>query len=406
MTVRRAAMRLLIATDSFPPKIDGVADTASLLCEGLTRRGHHVTVIAPAPGLDQERGAHVLRLSALPLPLYPEVRVVREIRTLRRYVQRLDVQAAVMLTLGPVGLGVARWLPPDARLIHVYTTDMPGYLRAYHAGPLTPLVDKVTRWVGSRAAATLCPTPVIRDGLARAGVPKLHVWGRGVDTTLFRPTRRTEAARMRLSGGAPDRPIVLYVGRLAREKRLLDLLAATRRLPHARFAFVGDGPQRAELERLFPPERTVFTGYLRGVPLAEAFASADVFAFPSDSDTFAQVVLQSMASGVPPVVVAGSAPAAFVAPGDSGLHVPARSPHSMADAIERLIGDPALRHHLGQRAAREAGARSWDALVDQLEEMLYSGVPAINTAAGAPRADTRLPRGSVADAVVSGGDGS
>ncbi|MEZ4552765.1 MAG: glycosyltransferase [Dehalococcoidia bacterium] len=408
-------MRVLVATDSFPPKIDGVADTASVMCEALSARGHHVTVIAPGPGLDSERGAHVLRLAALPLPLYPEVRVVREPLTLRRYAQRLDVQAAVVLTLGPVGLGVAGWLPRETRLIHVYTTDMPGYLRAYRAGFLAPVIDEVTRRVGRRADVTLCPTPVIRDGLVKAGVPKLEIWGRGVDTSLFHAGRRSDAMRRRLSGGEPERPIVLYVGRLAKEKRLLDLLAATRRVPEARFAFVGDGPQRAELERLFPAERTVFTGYLRGTALAEAFASADVFAFPSDSDTFAQVVLQSMASGVPPVVVAGSAPAVLVRAGESGLHVAARSPHAMADAIERLVVDRPYGVRLGEWAATDARARSWDVLMDELEERLYSGtaLPGGSAQPSPPStpADASMwgAGGSLrpgADSAVAGGDGA
>lgn len=106
------------------------------------------------------------------------------------------------------------------------------------------------------------------------------------------------------------------------------------------------GVRRRRLERLFPRGRTVFTGYLRGERLAEAFASADVFAFPSDSDTFAQVVLQAMASGVPPVVVAGSAPAAFVPDGTAGLHAEGRSPAAFADAIGQLITEPGLRQSL------------------------------------------------------------
>lgn len=367
---RHASMRILIATDSFPPKIDGVADTSSILCAALTRRGHHVTVIAPGPGASEERGAHVLRLAAVPMPFYREVRLVHQLRTLRQLTKRLDVQAAIVLTLGPVGLGVTKWLPPAVRLIHVYTTDMPAYVRAYRAGFLVPVVDEVTRRVARRADATLVPTPMIGQGLAEARVPRLMTWARGVDTSLFHPSKYSADTRSRLTMGEPSRALVLYAGRLAREKRLLDLLEATRRLPEARFAFVGDGPQRAELERLFPPQRTVFTGYLRGAALAEAFASADVFAFPSDSDTFGQVVLQSMASGVPPVVIRGSAPATLVKHGENGLVIPARSPGAMADAIERLTIDSGFRRRLAAQATQDAGLYSWEVLVDELEGLL------------------------------------
>lgn len=371
MNGAHASMRILIATDSFAPKIDGVADTAAVLCRTLSERGHHVTVIAPGPGSTQEYGAHIVRLAALPVPFYPELRVARQIRTLRRLAQRLDAHAAIVLTLGPIGIGAAYWVPRQTALVHVYTTDMPAYLRAYRLSALVPLAERITRSISERAVATLCPTPFVRDTLAAAGVPGLQVWGRGVDTVLFHPGRRSQAARQRLTNGAPERPLILYAGRLAREKRLLDLLEATRRLPQARFAFVGDGPQRPQLERLFPRERTVFTGYLRGVPLAEAFASADVFAFPSDSDTFAQVVLQAMASGVPPVVVGDSAPATMVEHGVTGLHVAPRSGSEMAAALRDLIERPAYRAMLSKNAAEAAAtAYSWDRLIDRMELLL------------------------------------
>ncbi|TAJ17160.1 MAG: glycosyltransferase, partial [Dehalococcoidia bacterium] len=159
---------------------------------------------------------------------------------------------------------------------------------------------------------------------------------------------------------------------LAKEKRVLDLLEATRRLRHARFALVGDGPQRAELERLFPADRTVFTGYLRGAPLAEAFASADVFAFPSDTDTFAQVVLQSMASAVPVVVAAATAPAGLVPDGVAGLHAEARSPAAFAEGIGRVIDDDMLRGRLAVGALAAVEGYSWSSLVQSLEGMLAS----------------------------------
>ena len=257
---------------------------------------------------------------------------------LKQAVEAAAPDAALLLTMGPIGLAGAYLLPRHTRLIHVYTTDMPSYLRTYHFGFLERVLDRVLRSLGERCVATLCPSELIRDDLARRGVAGLGVWGRGVDTDLFGPERRSEAMRARLTHGQPDRPLVLYVGRLAREKRILDLLAATRQLRTTRFAFVGDGPMRGHLERVFPADRTVFTGYLRGLPLAEAFASADVFAFPSDTDTFAQVVLQALASGVPAVVPAGTAPAQFVTDGVSGLHAPARSPGDFAAAVARSQG--------------------------------------------------------------------
>lgn len=369
-------MRVLIATDSFEPKIDGVSETASVIVRALTRRGHDVTVVAPGPGPSTTGEARVVRLASVPLPLYREVRVAWCFPALRHAIEVFRPEAAIILTTGTIGLMTARMLPRSTRLVHIYTTDMPAYLEAYHAGFMVPGFDAVLRWLARRAVATLCPTEVVRDDLAARKLERLDVWGRGVDTTLFRPDRRSREMQARLTGGEPERPLILYVGRLAREKRILDLLEATRRLRHARFALVGDGPQRAELERLFPADRTVFTGFLRGVPLAEAFASADVFAFPSDTDTFAQVVLQAMASGVPPVVAAQTAPAQFVPHDVAGLHAPARSPREFAAALGQVLDDRALRTRLSEGAVAAALPRSWEALLDRLESLLTGGTVA------------------------------
>ncbi|MGE3961687.1 MAG: glycosyltransferase family 4 protein [Dehalococcoidia bacterium] len=372
-------MRILIATDSFEPKIDGVSETAAVLVRAFTRRGHDVTVVAPGPGparMESAPGARIVRLPSAPLPLYREVRVAYRFAALRRAIEVYRPQAAIILTTGSIGLSAARLLPASTRVVHIYTTDMPAYLEAYRAGFLVPSFDAVLRWLARRSVATLCPTEVVREDLARRRIERLEVWGRGVDTTLFRPDRFSAEMRARLAGGEPERPLVLYVGRLAREKRILDLLEATRRLRHARFALVGDGPQRQELERLFPPDRTVFTGFMRGIPLAEAFASADVFAFPSDTDTFAQVVLQAMASGTPPVVAEHTAPAQFVPRDLAGLHAPARSPREFAAAIGHVLDDRVLRARLSQGAVEAAQPRSWDALIERLEVLLTGEPPA------------------------------
>jgi glycosyltransferase involved in cell wall biosynthesis len=200
-----------------------------------------------------------------------------------------------------------------------------------------------------------------------------------VDEELFAPRRRNERMRARLTGGELDKPLVLYAGRLAAEKRLIDLCDAAAMLPGVRFAFIGDGPQRDALERRNHQMRAVFTGYLRGLPLAEAFACADVFAFPSDTDTFGQVVLQAMASGVPPVVVAGSAPAQLVPEGIAGLHVPARDPRALANAIRWLTAHPDAHDEMGSAARKHALGYSWDTLVDRLEVLLFQDAPVATT---------------------------
>jgi glycosyltransferase involved in cell wall biosynthesis len=363
-------MRVLIATDAFFPKIDGVAETTGIVSRLLARKGHEVTILAPAPGASDYEGVRVVRLRSLPLPFYREVRVSYGQCRLSSTLRRVRAEATILMTPGTVGLGTARALSSRDRMLTVYTTDIPRYLSAYRLGALNRPVDRMMRWMSSRSDVTLCPTEVVRTDLASRSFPRLEVWGRGVDRGLFNPDRRSGGMRIRLTGGEPEKPLVLYAGRLAREKRLIDLLAAARKLPGVRFALVGDGPDRDALERQFASVPVVFTGFLRGIPLAEAFASADVFAFPSESETFGQVVLQAMASGVPPVVIENTAPAEFVEHGISGLHIPGRAPAALAAAIRNLIDDPHGRTDMGHRAAEASRSYSWDHLVDRLEQLL------------------------------------
>src|SRR5262249_38737371 len=206
-----------------------------------------------------------------PCPLYPEMRLAMPLRSVRRLLDGWTPDAAVVLTPGPVGLATVRALPAQARLITIYTTDIPRYLRAYRLGVLERPVTRLLRWMSDRAQVTLCPTEMVSDELTARGFRRLRVWGRGVDLALFHPGRRSAEMRRRLTGGEAEKPLVLYVGRLAREKRLLDLYDAAGQVRGVRYALVGDGPLRPQLERRFATVPAVFTGYLRGEPLAEAF---------------------------------------------------------------------------------------------------------------------------------------
>lgn len=363
-------MRILVASDPFHPKIDGVADTAATVCKGLVARGHEVYAIAPAPGPRAEFGAKIARIPAVPMPLYPELRVAWRLDRIRRAVRQARPDACIVLSPGPIGSGVVHFLPNSVPILNIYTTDIPAYLRSYGIGVLGAPAEALLRWMARRSVATLCPTRTVLDELSGRGYPRLALWGRGVDGELFHPRKRDDLMRWRLTGGESHKPLVLYVGRLAREKQLDILFEAARQLPGYRFALVGDGPQRDELERRFAAVPSVFTGYLRGEELASAFAAADVFAFPSDTDTFGQVVIQAMASGVPPVVVRGSAPAELVEDGLSGRHVGGRNPAELALAIRDICEEPAALEALRAGARSRSARFSWDALVAQLEPLL------------------------------------
>jgi glycosyltransferase involved in cell wall biosynthesis len=375
-------MRVLIASDPFPPKIDGVSDTASMISKGLTALGHSVSAIAPGPGPASVSGARVVRIPAFPLPLYPELRIAWRLDRIRKAVSKTRPDACVVLSPGPVGISVLRALPREIPVANVYTTDIPHYLRSYRLGMLSSPSESLLQWMARRSIATLCPTETVRAELASRGYPRLQLWGRGVDGDLFHPARASESMRWRLRGGDVEKPLVLYVGRLAREKQLDVLLAAARKLPGFRFALVGDGPQRDDLERRFATVPAVFTGYLRGPELAAAFASADVFAFPSASETFGQVVVQAMSCGLPPVVVRGTAPAELIGDEVSGITFAQGDADGLAEAIRAITGDPS-RHTNMRQAARDRSLEfSWAELMERLVDMLAVNSPQTGIGAG------------------------
>ena len=365
-------MRVLLATDSFPPKIDGVSDTAATVARVLRQLGHTPRVVAPAPGPGMVEGARVARIGSVPAPLYPELRLGLALDRVAR-IARARWDGAIVFTPGPIGATAALAVRRETPLLNIYTTDIPRYLQTYGMHRFVGAATWLLRRMAERAERTLCPTRFVEEELRTMGFPRLEVWGRGVDTELFNPGRRSAAMRARLTGGEPGRPLVLYVGRLAKEKRLETLAEVVEALPEVRLALVGDGPERARLEELFAGRPVVFTGYLRGVELAEAFASADVFVFPSWTDTFGQVVLQAMACGLPPVVVTGSATAELVPPGVCGLHVAPGRPGALAAAVRRLVEDEGMRRSMGLAAAAHARRYSWEALVLRLVELLSPG---------------------------------
>jgi glycosyltransferase involved in cell wall biosynthesis len=215
------------------------------------------------------------------------------------------------------------------------------------------------RGVHNRADAGLTISTPVQSDLLRHGLRRVGLWRGAVDAGRFRPDRRSAAARQRLSGGEPERPLLLYVGRLAAEKQVELLRGLVETAPEVRLALVGDGPHRPALERHFAGTPTLFTGPLYGAELAAAYASADLFVFPSATETFGLVLLEAMASGLPVVAAAAGGVTDFVRPGEVGyLFAPGDGP-GMARAVRTLLDDPDLRRRLAANARREAERWSW-----------------------------------------------
>lgn len=364
-------MRVAIVTESFLPRVNGVTGSVCRVLEHLAAAGHEAMVLAPAPGPDAYAGARVRLVASLAVPRYrsfpvglPTAHVEQELRAFRPDV----VHVASPVLLGASGLAAARRLGVPS--VAVFQTDVAGFLHRH--GLPASLQSAVWAWLRhlhAQADLTLAPSSATLAELEARGFPRLARWGRGVDTGLFRPSRRSDELRARLAPGGER--LVGYVGRLAAEKRP-ELLAALSDLPGTRLVLVGDGPAESELRALLP--HAAFLGCLRGPELAEAFASLDVFVHPGRDETFCQAAQEALASGVPVVAPGRGGLLDLVTPGHDGFLLdPEPAPgtpderEQLRTAVARLVGDEDLRARMGLAARVGVAGRSWDAVCGELE---------------------------------------
>ena len=362
-------MKIALFTETFLPKIDGVVNTLCQLLRHLERRGHEAVVIAPGKGPETFASARVIYHRGVGLPMYPELRVVSPFTDVGASL--LDFRPDLVHVANPVLLGVAgtRWAERSGfPVIASYHTDVPGYARTYGFPALALPLWRYLRWVHDKAALNLCPSTATLADLEARGFSHLKLWTRGVDADRFSPEKASQEWRHRLTGGNPQAPLLLYVGRLAPEKRVDWLRPLLAGLPGARLAIVGGGPSREELERSFAGTPTVFPGYLQGEELASAYASADIFAFPSNSETFGNVVLEAAASGLPVVAPRAGGVVDIVRNGETGFLFEAHSRQAFCDSVHSLVHDLGGRREMSAKARSLAEGRSWEAVLDGLIE--------------------------------------
>lgn len=366
-------MRVAVFSEVYWPMVSGVGHTLTHLADALRGRGHAVRVYTASyalpPGAVERPEVH--RSPGVPLPLYPDVqwaapRFHEIVADLAAFGPDL-VHVATEFAMGLAGQRASQRL--GVPLVASAHTDYEQYATRYGVPWAVPLGWRYLRWFYRRAGAVLCPTGIFQAHLRRRGVPHARVWSRGVDAQRFHPQHRTEAFRKQLGLGPAD-PLVLYVGRLAPEKGLDVLVEGWRRLGRrrgrARLALVGEGPLRDALRRE-APAGVHLAGLLRGHELAEAYASADLFACPSRTETFGNVLLEAMASGLPCIAAAAGGQLEFCRHDDTAWLVPPDDPGALAGALMRLLDDTALRARLARRGLALARGRTWDAVFDQLE---------------------------------------
>ncbi len=355
-------LRVAIVAESFVPDINGVTNSVLRVVEELTDRGHECLVIAPGPGPESVESTPVVRVRSFEPPRVGDLRVglptARMAGILRAFEPDV-VHLAAPALLGAAGAIAARRLSIPS--VAIYQTDLAAFARRRGLSVLQRPIWRWLSWVHGQADLTLAPSTATVWKLREQGVARVDRWARGVDLQAFHPQHRDRTLHADL---APrGEAVVGYVGRLAREKQVHRLVELAR-LDGVRLVVVGDGPERARLERELPGAR--FTGLLRGRQLSQAYATFDVFVHTGLDETFCQTIQEALASGVPVVAPASGGPLDLVQHGHNGYLWDPAANGSLAGAVRELAQSPGVRHRLG--AAGRAGVefRPWTALVDEL----------------------------------------
>jgi glycosyltransferase involved in cell wall biosynthesis len=374
----RERSHVCVVTETFPPEVNGVAHTLGHLITGLRRRGHLVSIVRPHQPADPvgEPGDPTLTLvPGVALPGYAAVRAgLPAGGVLRARWRRNPPDVIYVATEGPLGWSAIRTarrlgLP----VISGLHTNFHHYARHYHLGWAEAIVAAYLRWFHNRTGGTLVATAALADRSHEQGFKNVSVLGRGVDGRLFNAARRSAA--LRRSWGVSDRDLVVAcVGRVAPEKNVSLAIAAYRAMqehaPSARLVIVGDGPQRNPLERRHPD--VVFTGMLTGEPLAAHFASADLFLFPSETETFGNVTLEALASGLVVVAYDYAAARAHVIPGRTGVLAPHGDARAFVAAAVTLARAPERLRQMRQHVPESVAHLEWGRVVERFEALLGS----------------------------------
>lgn len=362
-------MRIALFTETFLPKVDGIVTRLSHTVDHLQRMGDQVLVVSPDGGLTEYKGAKIYGVPGFPLPLYPELKLALPRPSIGQALEAFQpdlVHVVNPAVLGLAGLYYSKSL--NVPLIASYHTHLPKYLEHYGLGMLEGVMWELLKAAHNQAQLNLCTSTAMQDELTSHGIERVDVWQRGVDTELFQPHLSSAEMRSHLSQGHPESPLLLYVGRLSAEKEIDRIKPILEAIPGARLALVGDGPYRQELEKHFAGTPTHFVGYLTGVDLATAFASADAFVFPSRTETLGLVLLEAMAAGCPVVAANSGGIPDIVTDGVNGYLFDPKDDQGAIAATQQLLAQSSERETLRQNARLEAEKWGWAAATQQLRD--------------------------------------
>jgi glycosyltransferase involved in cell wall biosynthesis len=367
-------MRVALFSEVYWPMVSGVGVTLLRLTKALQQRGHEVRVYSASYALPKGQAdrPEVHRSPSVPLFLYPDVQWafprLRDIAEDLRQFRPDVVHVATEFALGLAGLKAARQL--NLPVVASAHTDYDKYAARYGVEWALRLGWHYLRWFYGQAYRVLCPSRLYQEHLHSRGVTHTGIWSRGVDPDEFHPRFRSAAYRQ-LLGLGPNDLLVTYIGRIAREKNLAQLMTAWKALgPErggAQLALVGRGPLEEPIRRREIPGVHVL-GLMHDRALAEAYSSADLFVFPSATETFGNSLLEAMGSGLPCLAANAAGVLEFARHGQNAWLVTPNSAAAIAQGMRRLIQDPALRRKLSEGGLATAAERRWDVVYEGLLE--------------------------------------
>ncbi|GEN54865.1 glycosyltransferase family 4 protein [Halobacillus faecis] len=363
-------MKVAIFTDTYVPQVNGVARTLKRWTEYLEKKRISYRVYAPDVRSNEEYVDHIHRFNSVPFWLYPECRlalpnVIKIKRDLDAFQPDL-IHIATPFNIGLAGLHYGKKM--GIPLVGSYHTHFDQYLDYYKLSFLSPFVWKYMQWFHQPFKKTFVPSLHTKSELELHGFPNLTLWQRGVDHQLFSPAHDDDAVRDHFKIDAPF--LLTYVGRLAPEKGLDTLMDVAKSLPehmnkNIHWLIVGDGPLRNDLQSKAPKNMT-FAGYQEGEGLARIYASSTLFVFPSATETFGNVVLESLSSGTPVVAANAGGVKEIVSHEQTGLLCTPHDPPSFTQGIVDLLSDEHKLATMKVLARQEALRRSWDEIFEQL----------------------------------------
>jgi glycosyltransferase involved in cell wall biosynthesis len=371
-------MRVAIIAEVFLPKIDGVVNRTLNLIDQLRQAGDELLIVCPdAPGCNNCQ-APVVSFPSFPFPMYPEYRVGLPDKQLISAVKSFAPD--VIHYLNPFAFGfrchdALRKAGLQTPCVFSFHTLYGEFVKRYKGlKPLSAFLWWLTKEYHNRADVNLTVSSAMQAELERRGFVRTELWPPAVDSEIFRPDRASDSMRRRLTGEHAKKHVLLTVSRLAPEKNVAFLADVLERLPDACLAIVGDGPDRPALERRFAGTPTRFLGYLKGVELAEAYASADAFLYASETETMGNVILEAMACGKAVIAPdAGGIPSIVTHERNALLY----RPRDLADAVattRRALEDLELRELLGAAARDHIEKRGWHESVDRVREMYADAI--------------------------------